>query len=94
TEGSLLTHGSPSAAEFGMKRYLRIATLCFACALLLYGCSHREENSQEAPKSKVKEAVKDAVTQDFKLYQGAKDSLKESEEKHNSELEQIDKESK
>jgi hypothetical protein len=34
------------------------------------------------------------VTQDFKVYQGAKDSLKQSEEKHKSELEQIDKESK
>jgi hypothetical protein len=60
----------------------------------MYGCSRREDNSKEPPKSKVKEAVKDAVTQDFKLYQGAKESLKESEEKHKSELEQIDKESR
>jgi hypothetical protein len=54
----------------------------------------KKKNSQEEPKSQVKEAVKDAVTQDFKLYQGAKESLQRSEEKHKSELEQVDKELK
>jgi hypothetical protein len=57
-------------------------------------CSHKEENSQQESKSQIKEAVKDAVTQDFKLYQGAKDSLQRSEEKHKSELEQAEKELK
>jgi hypothetical protein len=68
-------------------------SLCVAALLLMCSCSHKEENSQQEPKSQIKEAVKDVVTQDFKVYQGAKDSLKQSEEKHKSELEQIDKES-
>jgi len=77
-----------------MKQHLRISTLCVAAVLLMCGCSHKEESSQQEPKSQVKEAVKDAVTQDFKLYQGAKESLQRSEEKHKSELEQVDKELK
>ena len=77
-----------------MKLYLRLSTLCFACVLLTTSCNPKEEAAQGEPKSKVKEAVKDAVTQDFKLYQGAKESLKQSEERQKSELEQIDKESK
>jgi hypothetical protein len=77
-----------------MKQHLRISTLSVAAVLLMCGCSHKEENSRQEPKSQVKEAVKDAVTQDFKLYQGAKDSLKQSEDKHKFELEQTDKESK
>jgi hypothetical protein len=77
-----------------MKQHLRISTLRVAAVLLICGCSHKEGNSQREPKSQVKEAVKDAVTQDFKVYQGAKESLQRSEEKHKSELEQVDKESK
>jgi hypothetical protein len=75
-----------------IKRFLRLWPLYVAFVLL--SCSPSEEAPKGEPKSKVKEAVKDVVTQDFKLYQGAKDSLKQSEEKHKSELEQIDKESK
>ena len=77
-----------------MKQHLRISTLSVAAVLLICGCSHKEGNSQQEPKNQVKEAVKDAVTQDFKLYQGAKESLQRSEEKHKSELQQIEKEAK
>jgi hypothetical protein len=58
------------------------------------GCSPREERVKDDPTSKVKEAVKEVVTKDFDLYKGAKDSLKESEAKHKSELEQMERESK
>jgi len=78
-----------------MKQLMRMRSLFAAAALLLiFGCSHKEENSPQEPKSQVKEAVKDAITQDFKIYQGAKESLKQSEEKQKSQLEQIDKELK
>ena len=77
-----------------MKLYLRLSTLCFASVLLTTSCNSREKSAQGEPKSEVKAAVKEVVTKDFDLYKGAKDSLKESEQKHKSELEQIDKESK
>jgi len=77
-----------------MKLHLRMWSLWVAAFLLVCGCSHKEEISEQEPKSQVKEAVKDAVTQDFKLYQGAKESLQQSEEKQKSQLEQIDKELK
>jgi len=75
-----------------LKRFFRCLILCLA--FLSLSCSPREDASKSEPTSKVKEAVKGVVTQDFKVYQGAKESLKQSEEKHKSELEQIDKESK
>ena len=77
-----------------MKQYLRRLSLGAAALLLTWSCSHKQENSQPESKSQIKEAVKDVVTQDFKLYQGAKESLQRSEEKHKSELEQIDKEAR
>ena len=63
---------------------------------LLVACSRSpsENNDQNRPESKVKAAVKEVVTKDFELYKGTKDSLNQSEQKHKSELEQIDKESK
>jgi hypothetical protein len=75
-----------------MRKYLWFSTSCFVGILL--SCSPREETNQIESKSKVKEAVKEVVTKDFDLYKGAKDSLKESEAKHKSELEQIERESK
>jgi hypothetical protein len=75
-----------------MKRLVRFAILCLLFVSL--SCSRNEEGRNSGSTTAVKEAVKDVVTQDFKIYQGAKDSLKQSEEKHTSELEQIDKESK
>jgi hypothetical protein len=75
-----------------MKRLVRFAILYLLFVSL--SCSRNEEGPKSKPTTAVKEAVKEVVTQDFKVYQGAKDSLKQSEEKHKSELEQIDKESK
>lgn len=66
----------------------------FSMLFVSLSCSRNEEGPKSRPTTAAKETVKDVVTQDFKVYQGAKDSLKQSEEKHKSELEQIDKESK
>jgi hypothetical protein len=77
-----------------MKRFLQLTAISFACVVVTCSCSPREETPQSQPKSKVKEAVKEVVTKDFDLYKGAKDSLKESETKHKSELEQMERESK
>ena len=41
-----------------------------------------------------REAVKEVVTQPFKTLEGAKDSLKESEDKTKAALEEFEKESK
>jgi hypothetical protein len=75
-----------------MKRLLRFSILWFVFVSL--SCSRNEEGPKSTPTTAVKEAVKDVVTQDFKLHQGAKDSLKQSEEKQKSQLEQVDKELK
>ena len=74
-----------------MKRLVEFSIVCLLFVSL--SCSRNDEGPKSKPTT-VKEAVKEVVTQDFKVYQGAKDSLKQSEEKHKSELEQIDKESK
>ena len=77
-----------------MKRYLRLQTLALALALATFSCGSKGRSAQSEPKNAVQKAVKDAVTQDFKAYEGAKDSIKKSEEKSQSDLEAIDKEMK
>jgi hypothetical protein len=63
-------------------------------ALLASGCGFEQEDGQDGSKSKVKEAVKDGITREFKIYESAKESLQESEAKSKSTLEAIDKELK
>ena len=75
-----------------MNQRLHLWIVILATALTAYGCSAREESPQGESKNKVKEAVKEAVTQDFKVYEGAKKSLKESQDKSKSEIEAVDKE--
>jgi hypothetical protein len=67
---------------------------CLTFLLLACSRSPSEDNDQNRPESKVKAAVKEVVTKDFELYKGTKDSLNQSELKHKSELDQIDKELK
>jgi hypothetical protein len=77
-----------------VRKAFRRLILCITYLLLSCSCTPKDNNDQNKPEGKVKAAVKEVVTKDFDLYKGAKDSLKESEQKHKSELEQIDKELK
>lgn len=71
---------------------LRILFLTFL--LLAQGCSRSPQSESDAEKSKIKEAVKEVITQDFKSYEGAKQSLKEIDEKSRAQREMIDQELK
>jgi hypothetical protein len=51
-------------------------------------------DSKKDPVTSGREAVKEVVTQPFKTLEGAKDSLKQSEDKTKSALEEFEKESK
>ena len=65
---------------------LRPTIYCIALSLLfalLSACGQKDEGKSQAEKSKVEEAVKEAVTKEFKMYEGAKAAL-----------EKVDKESK
>lgn len=48
-------------------------------ALAIAGCGKKEESATDGDRSKVKEAVERAVTREFKLYEGAKQSLEQIE---------------
>jgi hypothetical protein len=58
------------------------------------GCGSKEDVATEKPAEKIREAVKDVVTHDFKTLESARDALKQSEEKAKTALEALDKESK
>jgi len=77
-----------------MKNSLWLISGAFACILLFSSCRAGEETPKGDAAEKVKEAVKDAVTQDFKHYEAAKKSLAESAQKSKAELDRIDKELK
>ena len=77
-----------------MRDSKRLRFLCYALILLAQNCSPGKENHSAESQNQVKEAVKEIVTQDFKLYDGAKQSLQESAEKSKARLEMIDKEEK
>lgn len=77
-----------------MKSYVWPVSVAFACILSVHGCGSGDEASTGGAKEKVKEAVRDAVTKDFKTYDSAKESLAESERKSKAQLEMIDKELK
>ena len=55
----------------------RIAVPLFL--VLFFGCGQKDENKSPAEKSKVEEAVKEAVTKEFKMYEGAKAALEKTE---------------
>jgi hypothetical protein len=75
-----------------MNQRLHLWIVILVTALSAYGCSPREKSPQGECKNEVKEAVKEAVTQDFKVYEDAKKSLKESQDKSKSEIDAVDKE--
>jgi PBP1b-binding outer membrane lipoprotein LpoB len=68
------------------------AILCIV--ILADGCGSKEEATAEKPSEKVREAVKDVVTQDFKTLESAKDALKNSEAKTKTALEAFEKDLK
>jgi hypothetical protein len=72
-----------------MDRLIVVTFLVGAGFLNLFGCDAKKE-----PVSKGREAVKEVVTQPFNALQGAKDSLKQSEDKNKAALEEADKELK
>jgi PBP1b-binding outer membrane lipoprotein LpoB len=68
------------------------AILCIV--ILAYGCGSKEEATAEKPGEKVREAVKDVVSRDFKTLESAKDALKDSEAKTKTALEAVEKDLK
>jgi hypothetical protein len=66
----------------------------FCLVLIAGGCGTKDDNTAPKPVEKGREAVKDVVTRDFKTLQGAKDSLKQSDDKTKAALEALDKDSK
>jgi hypothetical protein len=71
-----------------------ILILALLVVILLGGCGSKDEATTAKPVEKVREAVKDVMTQDFKTLEGARDTLKLSEEKTKAALETIEKELK
>jgi hypothetical protein len=66
------------------------AAIIFCAALLLIAAC----DSKKDPVAGGRQAVKEAVTQPFNALEGAKDSLKQSEDKTKAALEEFEKESK
>lgn len=65
--------------------------LCLSLLPFFFACGQKDEGKQQAEKTKVEEAVKEAVTKELKMYEGAKAALekveKEAQEKREKEKE-------
>jgi len=72
-----------------MKRIAGIALLLAVGVVMNSGC-----DSKKDPVSSGREAVKEVVTQPFKALDTAKDSLKKSEDKSKTAIEELEKEGK
>ena len=72
-----------------MKRIAGIVLLLTVGVAMHSGC-----DSKKDPVSSGREAVKEVVTQPFKALDTAKESLKKSEDKSKTAIEEVDKESK
>jgi len=72
-----------------MKGIVSIAVALSVIVISTFACGRKEESPGE--KSKAEVAVKEAVTKDLKMYEGAKQALekieKESQEKRDKEAE-------
>ena len=72
-----------------MLKISRILPLLLFAAFL--GCGQKDETKSQAEKSKIEEAVKEAVTKEFKMYEGAKAGIekveKEAQERREKEKE-------
>ncbi len=55
--------------------------------LTLAACGQKDEGKSQAEKSKVEEAVKEAVTKEFKMYEGAKAALEKVDKEAKEKLE-------
>lgn len=70
-----------------MLKISRVILPVFLVAFL--GCGQKDEQKAAGEKSKVEEAVKEAVTKEFKMYEGAKAAVdkiqKEAQEKREKE---------
>ncbi|HKY07106.1 MAG TPA: hypothetical protein VJQ55_02650 [Candidatus Binatia bacterium] len=66
-----------------------VFTVLFSALLMSAACDSKKDAVTSG-----REAVKEVVTQPFKTLEGAKDSLKESEDKTKAALEEFEKESK
>lgn len=55
--------------------------------LTLVACGQKDEGKSQAEKSKVEEAVKEAVTKEFKMYEGAKAALEKVDKEAKERLE-------
>jgi hypothetical protein len=72
-----------------MKRIAGIVLLLTVGVAMHSGCDAKKD-----PVSSGREAVKDVVTQPFNTLDTARDSLKKSEEKSKTAIEELDKENK
>ena len=72
-----------------MKRITGIVLLLTVGVAMHYGCDTKKD-----PVSSGREAVKEVVTQPFKALDTAKDSLKKSEDKSKTAIEELEKEGK
>lgn len=72
-----------------MKQTFRIALSLAAVLIMSSAC-----DSKKDPVTSGREAVKEVVTQPFHALESAKDSLKQSENKSKTALEEFEKESK
>ena len=70
-------------------KYRSVLLALAAVWLPFYGCESKSDTV-----TKGREAVKEVVTQPFNALEGAKDSLKQSEEKSKAALDEADKGSK
>lgn len=61
-----------------MSQLFRDKIMLVIISLLFLGCQKTERPSGEQ-KSRIEEAVKDAVTKEFKMYEGAKATLEKTE---------------
>lgn len=73
-----------------MKIFIRIVISICAATFAAQGCGPKKQSEE----NEVKKAVKEVVTQPFTTYQGAKESLKSSEDKTKTAVEELDKEGK
>jgi hypothetical protein len=73
---------------------MKLLVALLGALVLAGGCGSKDEAKVDKPVEKIRQSVKDVVTRDLKALEGAKDSLKASQDKMKAELEAFDKESK
>lgn len=68
-----------------------VRILTVVITFLILGCGQKEERKTEGERSKVEEAVREAVTKELRIYESAKQSLekveKEAQERREKEKE-------